>query len=608
MNRRPRLAWAFALFLALPPLIAPYGQIGGYTPALHMAAFIEVGVLILFASFLGGHGGTGVSIAKSPIVLPLLLLVAWAVVSLSWAHSRYEGIVPLMMWGAGLVAFFITASLPPEEIASRVPLGLFVSGVAVALLGLAQHYFDFGWIEQHVKPAATFGNRNLAAEYMLLTLPFSLPWLVRPKASLGAALGAALMVVYLLFAYARGAWLGFGAELAVGASVVAIWARRPASSARVLLPRRVWITGALCCLVLLGLSRAGFTRNVQAIGRTAVSIATESGGHGRIAIWANTLAMIKKHPVAGVGMGNWSVHYPLYQQVVRVDPLMTDEIQHANAHNDYLELGSELGLVGVALLLWLAVAACRLSWARLSDSSAEAPLVDLAAVAALAGIGVDAVFAFPFTQPMPVLLICVCLGSLAGGSRAYATWPRRTTLAVTGAACILAAGVFLVQAQWLRSEVHYRKAMYALLSKDFPGAIREGEQAYASNPLRSELLGFVGTGAFKTGDNRRAVAAWERVLEDYPYSAHTLTDVAAAYAELGEPAKAEADLRQVVAMRPGSAMAERNLGVLLVSQPGRSEEGLDHLKRALTLDPQVADAATIRSAIEAAGRESAPRR
>src|SRR5262249_20413118 len=78
-----------ALFLALPPLLAPCGQYHGYSPELHMGAFIKVGALALFTLLFGLHVRTGTRLEKNSLSLPLALLFTWAGVSLLWDHNRY---------------------------------------------------------------------------------------------------------------------------------------------------------------------------------------------------------------------------------------------------------------------------------------------------------------------------------------------------------------------------------------------------------------------------------------------------------------------------------------------------------------------------------------
>lgn len=86
-------------------------------------------------------------------------------------------------------------------------------------------------------------------------------------------------------------------------------------------------------------------------------------------IWGATLRMIADHPVFGVGLGAFATMYPRY------DP-SNGLRRTAEAHNDYLQLVAETGVVGgllggAFLLFVMGVVRRAFSWAGTS-SRAEA--------------------------------------------------------------------------------------------------------------------------------------------------------------------------------------------------------------------------------------------
>jgi O-antigen ligase len=68
-------------------------------------------------------------------------------------------------------------------------------------------------------------------------------------------------------------------------------------------------------------------------------------------VWRDTLAMIRANPVTGVGIGAYETSYPIYSRddgaVVLGKSYSVDR-----AHNDYLQILAECGVVGGALALW----------------------------------------------------------------------------------------------------------------------------------------------------------------------------------------------------------------------------------------------------------------
>lgn len=69
---------------------------------------------------------------------------------------------------------------------------------------------------------------------------------------------------------------------------------------------------------------------------------------GRVATWLKTSNMIRNHP-AGVGLNNWTVHYPKYNAEAGKFYRPRGHDVWGDAHNDYLQMLAELGLVSLLL-------------------------------------------------------------------------------------------------------------------------------------------------------------------------------------------------------------------------------------------------------------------
>ena len=94
-------------------------------------------------------------------------------------------------------------------------------------------------------------------------------------------------------------------------------------------------------------------------------ITTADGGAGRTDIWKVGWRMFEANPVIGVGSGNFqvsSIHYLLVKPgAIERDEFIVD--QPSVAHNLYLEMVSETGIVGLTLFIVI-VGFCLASAAR----------------------------------------------------------------------------------------------------------------------------------------------------------------------------------------------------------------------------------------------------
>ena len=68
-------------------------------------------------------------------------------------------------------------------------------------------------------------------------------------------------------------------------------------------------------------------------------------GNGRLTFWHDAINIIKDNPVLGTGLNTYTMVIKKYVTMWAIYP-----------HNCYLQMGAELGLVGLALFLWFLTA------------------------------------------------------------------------------------------------------------------------------------------------------------------------------------------------------------------------------------------------------------
>jgi O-antigen ligase len=84
-----------------------------------------------------------------------------------------------------------------------------------------------------------------------------------------------------------------------------------------------------------------------------VSTAISSGGAGRVSIWADGIAIIERHPLAGVGFGGFPNAFAAQELGYEFDSLVPFTFGGIgrNPHSIYIRVLAETGLIG--LILWL---------------------------------------------------------------------------------------------------------------------------------------------------------------------------------------------------------------------------------------------------------------
>ena len=139
--------------------------------------------------------------------------------------------------------------------------------------------------------------------------------------------------------------------------------------------------------VLFGTFWVGGDRLATNFENATSEIASTSTGASRNEIWRATLKMFAAHPIVGVGLGAYWIGITAYHEA---SGLMTPQ----EAHNDYLELLSSGGLIGLALGIWFAVAVVRRIRQNLSTDIGYKRAVRLGAVLGITGVAAHSLVDF----------------------------------------------------------------------------------------------------------------------------------------------------------------------------------------------------------------------
>jgi O-antigen ligase/Flp pilus assembly protein TadD len=504
-------------------------------------------------------------LGASPVDVPLAAVIAWGAASVLWALNRGEAVPVALQW-AGCGAWFLAVSRTVDGPApARVLAGaLFASGAAVAALGLAQHLFGLAAIQQAVPPAATFVHKNMAAQYVMATLPLGLAawpaWPTRVRVTPAVAAGAvaaAVMAVFLVATRTRSAWAAVALEAAVVGWLL-MRDRRPQALRLIPVAGVVLLALAAAVPAVRARARALWLPTSIPYGQTAPGFTSV---HHRQAIWLNTAAMVADAPARGVGLGNHKVRYPAYARRLAVDEILSAETQLDYVHNDLLQLAAEAGLVGVALAGWLAVRAL-LAWRGAASAHGASPLL-VAWAAAASGLAVDSLFSFPMQRALPPVILSVGLGSLAGLAGLRPGPGRAAARATAVVAGLALAGVVVFQARALRADGHVRRMLAAEARGAWTTARDEAVAALAASPHHRQALFSLGTAELARRRLPEARASFRRLLEDYPYDLPALGNLALTQAAAGDDAGALALWGRVLVLDPDDHRAHFGRGEIL---------------------------------------------
>ncbi|MGU9977750.1 MAG: O-antigen ligase family protein [Candidatus Oxydemutatoraceae bacterium WSBS_2016_MAG_OTU14] len=566
------LLWGLLILIASPAIVGPYGQKGGYTPDLHMGAYIQVFASAWLAITLFALRKSTIEIVRAPVIIPLTLLYAWAGMSVFWAHSSYEAVSTILDYtGAFLVATLVILLVKDMDWVRKIITAMVISGFLIATLGIVQFLFGVDWVQQHIVPAATFSNKNMAGQYALLTFPLAAVSIFTSKKwqeTWFYVLATAFIAVFMFFTRSRAVWLSGAVECfflllcfiyMVGFKRVNIFDT---------IHKKLAMFAAVVVILSVSYLSPSMLGNSKDVQKASLGVPNESNyavdsgwdllgnvwgglahsGAVRTRIWANSIPMFIDHAFLGVGLGNWTVFHTQYQAWIQQDRQLAENSYHANAHNDYVELFCELGIVGVVLFYIFLFGLFRIIGAILFSRRLDPGDIFLLSslMVALAGLAFDAIFSFPLKRPVQLMLVATYIALL---SVIYGIYIKDTVYRINIAPSIRnLSGVGLSIASIFLLVMHYNlfQSEYflriAAISVQEPGrerqVMRAAKKAYEYNPIRTKLTWYEAIALLKTGRIERGALIMEKISSQYPYSQDTLLNLASAYRSQGKHAKA----------------------------------------------------------------------
>jgi len=192
-----------------------------------------------------------------------------------------------------------------------------------------------------------------------------------------------------------------GGLIALAAGLVVLL---PLGRLRALIPAAVAVV-VLAALALGLASWLGREQRTLQTGFFAESVSDPSLAT-RSDMWGRTWRIIVDHPLTGTGLGTFPWAYATYDRE-------GEWLGTLQAHNDYLQLISDTGLVGLVLLAWLIVALIRRGFLpALRPPEGRAPWTTIALAAAAFAMLVHSVLEFNFQIPAVAALFAVIAGML----------------------------------------------------------------------------------------------------------------------------------------------------------------------------------------------------
>jgi O-antigen ligase len=267
------------------------------------------------------------------IKFPLILFILALLLSSSLAHDKINSLKELYKYLIAILLFLVTTSLSCKAKESLIR-GIVLSGLLVSLLAIYQYFFGFQHLADYVakenisnpfildyvkqkRAFSPFATPNILGGYLAMIIPLSL--LQKNRTSLIIPLFLALLLTRSV-----------GGLLSLFFGLVIYFYLQGKLKKKTIL----FLSGLILVILLILITRSATPKqHLQPVFSTVM----------RLNYWKDTLRIIKAHPLIGIGLGNFNLAESRF------------------AHNSYLQIWAEMGILGIISIVWLIIAAFKSS-------------------------------------------------------------------------------------------------------------------------------------------------------------------------------------------------------------------------------------------------------
>ncbi len=330
-----RFNWVIRFFLCLMIFWLPY------SPAVIETSVIIGLILWIVKRTIAGKRPNIIPATplNKPIFFFLIVCVLSAAISAFWRESLPNFLTKTLEWF--IVYFLVIDAVTTRKHIYIILCVFLLTLVATALDSLVQYYVTYKdiflghVIEPGARATAGFKTPNGLGAYLTGAIPIVLAWVFRKDTRLRYRLVIALLLVLLVWSvtvtFSRGAWL----TVFLGAMFFTLlygFHRRHLE---------FYCTfGLLLILVTLLLLFGFILTNDWNLPSLRYGTA-----YWRLQVWADILKMIQDRPILGHGLNTFMRAFEAYRSDPGTNPTY--------AHNSYLQLTAETGLIGLVAFLWI---------------------------------------------------------------------------------------------------------------------------------------------------------------------------------------------------------------------------------------------------------------
>lgn len=471
------------------------------------------------------------------------IFVTFGVLSILWSNTPTEAVFE----SAKVVLAFTTFSLTSYFLARNksFKISLLQLSIPVFFIVFAFALYQYSKIKTPDKEAlytitAINGHKNLFASFLFLNLFLLILAAIEFKGlwRVFSILAIFLSIVSLLIIKTKAVWIGL--------TLTMVFFGLLFITRKLKLKLNFFLSLIICMIVAnlfflyivpKGIDK-GMTHNSAITNASSPEEKAKELDNERLTLWLKTYDMIKKHPVLGVGLGNWQIYFPdaTLKGIWRAEDL---NFTFQRPHNDLLWILSETGWLGLNLffVFILSLLLLLLRAIRHVSTTFRDQIEIILCIAFIAGFFTISFFDFPKERMEHLVWSNIIFAFGYCRIKQHLTLPlvkktklKKSVLLLCTGVCLL---TFIIGVLRYRGEYYTIKMYsYRALKEELP-AIHAGYEAmsfvYSIDPTSVPVYWYTANSYANLKDYKKAQQDFISAQKLNPYNRNVLSDLGSSY-------------------------------------------------------------------------------
>ena len=546
--------------------------------------------------------------------IPLFFLFyLWNLVSAAWSVAPEEALMQAQMVFLGLSVFLtVTALLEHDSLFERTFIRIF-QVVLLFSFGIGFYKMSLLPFYDPYKIISLCANNNLYTGFLLLSLSLTLAGYSMQTGFWRylSVLCGILALFFIVIVQSRAAYLGLFVASVVSFVLLILRYRSHFS-------RRNILTGMMALILLLA-GVVAFYHSLDATRknyflskvpvwqyfrsypqpdadsifkmRSALRASNAQSGEFdfsesyyenanlRVIFWKKSLCLMGKHPLTGVGAGNWRLNIPACAEPPNPGHTLRN-FTYSQPHNEWIAILSELGLIGLILAVAVLIGPVFTTLHTVTGRGHPVPVRAVFYMAFLMGFYLFSCFDFPFRRVEHTIILFTVMAFMVRLSFLHhrkIRFSRFSAFAVKATPAILILSALTGMARL--SGEYYTLKMFRAEGKDPVRVVRYSREAsnpfYRITPNTLPLAWFEGVAQQRLGEPDSALTCFQNALRSAPFEVRVLNDEAVALFSIQRTTEAKAGFRYALGIDPFFDDARFNLAALFYFE-GNLDSALYH--------------------------------